>query len=127
MEIKEKLDKELDRELDQLGEMELGTDAMVKAVSTIETLHKLRMNEKNSDDSSELENKKLKIELKKSQNLLIGSLVATGASFALGVYRTDALRWLMNVTTEFEKTGIYVSKASGELVKGAFNLMFKDK
>lgn len=127
MEIKEKLDKELDREIDLIGELELGTDAMLKAASTVETIHKLRMNEKNSEESSEIERQKLAVETKKSRNLLIASLVASGTSLALGLYRTDALKWLMNVTTEFERTGNYVSKTSGELLKGAFNLMFKDR
>ena len=127
MELKEQLDNELNRELEHLGKMSIGTDEMAKAVETVETLHKLRMEELKREDSVNSKNQEFDLEKRKSRNLLIASLAATTATFCMGIYKTDALRWLMNLTADFEKTGNFVSKTSAELLKGTFSMMFKDR
>lgn len=125
--IKACVEDELNRELEQIKDLELGSDQMLKAASTIETLHKVRMSEKNSDDALTAKNEELKLEAKKARNAMIVSLVGTGATIGLAAYRGELARWVLNLGLEFEKTDIWRSKTVGEFYKGLFNMVFKDR
>lgn len=128
MELKEKLNKELERELGELEGLELGSDQMQKAAATIEMMHKLRMNEVNSDrdlevKKAELEAKKkeLALETKKAKDAKVIAFVGTGVT--LGTFAVKLVNdnlWMAK-GFKFEETGTFCSKVFGEIWRGFFH------
>lgn len=127
MELKEKLDKELERELGELEGLELGSDQMQKAAATIEMMHKLRMNEVNSDrdlevKKAELETKEkeLTLETKKAKDAKVIAFVGSGIT--LGTFAVKLVNdnlWMAK-GFKFEETGTFCSKVFGEIWRGFF-------
>lgn len=128
MELKEKFDKELERELGELEGLELGSDQMQKAAATIEMMHKLRMNEVNSDRDLEVKKaeleakeKELALETKKAKDTkmvaLIGTCVTLG-TFAIKLANDNL--WMAK-GFKFEETGTFCSKVFGEIWRGFFH------
>lgn len=128
MELKEKLDKELERELGELEGLELGTDQMQKAAATIEMMHKLRMNEVNSDRDLEVKKaeleakeKELALESKKAKDARVIAFVGTGVT--LGTFAVKLVNdnlWMAK-GFKFEETGTFCSKVFGEIWRGFFH------
>lgn len=128
MELKEKLNKELERELGELEGLELGSDQMQKAAATIETMHKLRMNEVNSDRDLEVKKaelevkeKELALETKKAKDTKMVALIGTGVT--LGTFAVKLVNdnlWMAK-GFKFEETGTFCSKVFGEIWRGFFH------
>lgn len=128
MEIKEKLNKELERELGELEGLELGSDQMQKAAATIEMMHKLRMNEVNSDRDLEVKKaeleakeKELALETKKAKDAKVIAFVGTGVT--LGTFAVKLVNdnlWMAK-GFKFEETGTFCSKVFGEIWRGFFH------
>lgn len=128
MELKEKLNKELERELGELEGLELGTDQMQKAAATIEMMHKLRMNEVNSDRDLEVKKaeleakeKELALETKKAKDAKVIAFVGTGVT--LGTFAVKLVNdnlWMAK-GFKFEETGTFCSKVFGEIWRGFFH------
>ena len=127
MELKEKLDKELERELGELEGLELGSDQMQKAAATIEMMHKLRMNEISSNrdlevKKAELETKEkeLALETKKAKDAKVIAFVGSGIT--LGTFAVKLVNdnlWMAK-GFKFEETGTFCSKVFGEIWRGFF-------
>ena len=117
MELKEKLNKELERELGELEGLELGSDQMQKAAATIEMMHKLRMNEVNSDRDLEVKKaeleakeKELALETKKAKDARVIAFVGSGIT--LGTFAVKLVNdnlWMAK-GFKFEETGTFCSK-----------------
>lgn len=128
MELKEKFDKELERELGELEGLELGSDQMQKAAATIEMMHKLRMNEVNSDRDLEVKKaeleakeKELALETKKAKDAKVIAFVGTGVT--LGTFAVKLVNdnlWMAK-GFKFEETGTFCSKVFGEIWRGFFH------
>lgn len=128
MELKEKLNKELERELGELEGLELGSDQMRKAAATIEMMHKLRMNEVNSDRDLEVKKaeleakeKELALETKKAKDAKVIAFVGTGVT--LGTFAIKLVNdnlWMVK-GFKFEETGTFCSKVFGEIWRGFFH------
>lgn len=128
MELKEKLNKELERELGELEGLELGSDQMQKAAATIEMMHKLRMNEVNSDRDLEVKKaeleakeKELALETKKAKDTKMVALIGTGVT--LGTFAVKLVNdnlWMAK-GFKFEETGTFCSKVFGEIWRGFFH------
>lgn len=128
MELKEKLNKELERELGELEGLELGSDQMQKAAATIEMMHKLRMNEVNSDRDLEVKKaeleakeKELTLETKKAKDAKVIAFVGTGVT--LGTFAIKLMNdnlWMAK-GFKFEETGTFCSKVFGEIWRGFFH------
>lgn len=128
MELKEKLNKELERELGELEGLELGSDQMQKAAATIEMMHKLRMNEVNSDRDLEVKKaeleakeKELALETKKAKDAKVIAFVGTGVT--LGTFAIKLVNdnlWIAK-GFKFEETGTFCSKVFGEIWRGFFH------
>lgn len=128
MELKEKLNKELERELGELEGLELGSDQMQKAAATIEMMHKLRMNEVNSDRDLEVKKaeleakeKELALETKKAKDAKVIAFVGTGVT--LGTFAVKLVNdnlWMAK-GFKFEETGTFCSKVFGEIWRGFFH------
>lgn len=128
MELKEKLDKELERELGELEGLELGSDQMQKAAATIEMMHKLRMNEIGSDRDLEVKKaeleakeKELALETKKAKDAKVIAFVGTGVT--LGTFAVKLVNdnlWMAK-GFKFEETGTFCSKVFGEIWRGFFH------
>lgn len=128
MELKEKLNKELERELGELEGLELGSDRMQKAAATIEMMHKLRMNEVNSDRDLEVKKaeleakeKELTLETKKAKDAKVIAFVGTGVT--LGTFAVKLVNdnlWMAK-GFKFEETGTFCSKVFGEIWRGFFH------
>lgn len=128
MELKEKFDKELERELGELEGLELGSDQMQKAAATIEMMHKLRMNEVNSDRDLEVKKaeleakeKELMLETKKAKDAKVIAFVGTGVT--LGTFAVKLVNdnlWMAK-GFKFEETGTFCSKVFGEIWRGFFH------
>lgn len=128
MELKEKFDKELERELGELEGLELGSDQMQKAAATIEMMHKLRMNEVNSDRDLEVKKaeleakeKELALETKKAKDTKMVALIGTGVT--LGTFAVKLVNdnlWMAK-GFKFEETGTFCSKVFGEIWRGFFH------
>lgn len=128
MELKEKLNKELERELGELEGLELGSDQMQKAAATIEMMHKLRMNEVNSDRDLEVKKaeleakeKELALETKKAKDAKMVALIGTGVT--LGTFAVKLVNdnlWMAK-GFKFEETGTFCSKVFGEIWRGFFH------
>lgn len=128
MELKEKFDKELERELGELEGLELGSDQMQKAAATIEMIHKLRMNEVNSDRDLEVKKaeleakeKELALETKKAKDTKMVALIGTGVT--LGTFAVKLVNdnlWMAK-GFKFEETGTFCSKVFGEIWRGFFH------
>ena len=128
MELKEKLNKELERELGELEGLELGSDQMRKAAATIEMMHKLRMNEVNSDRDLEVKKaeleakeKELALETKKAKDTKMVALIGTGVT--LGTFAVKLVNdnlWMAK-GFKFEETGTFCSKVFGEIWRGFFH------
>ena len=98
MELNERLDKELERRFEDLGNLETGSDEQGKATDNIVKLYKLRMDEneqensKNADeDKAVLERHKLELEEQKAKDdklirilTTVTSVGVTIAGFAVG-------------------------------------------
>lgn len=128
MELKEKLSKELERELGELEGLELGSDQMQKAAATIEMMHKLRMNEVNSDrdlevKKAELEAKKkeLALETKKAKDAKVIAFVGTGVTLGTFAIKLVNDNLWMAKGFKFEETGTFCSKVFGEIWRGFFH------
>ena len=127
MELKEKLDKELERELAELEGLELGSDQMQKAAATIEMMHKLRMSEIGSNrdlevKKAELETKEkeLALETKKAKDAKVIAFVGSGIT--LGTFAVKLVNdnlWMAK-GFKFEETGTFCSKLFGEIWRGFF-------
>ena len=127
MELKEKLNKELERELGELEGLELGSDQMQKAAATIEMMHKLRMNEVNSDRDLEVKKaeleakeKELALETKKAKDAKVIAFVGSGIT--LGTFAVKLVNdnlWMAK-GFKFEETGTFCSKVFGEIWRGFF-------
>lgn len=117
MELKEKLDKELERELSELEGLELGSDQMAKAAATVAEMHKLRMNEVNSDRDLEVKKaeleakeKELALETKKAKDAKVIAFVGSGIT--LGTFAVKLVNdnlWMAK-GFKFEETGTFCSK-----------------
>lgn len=128
MELKEKLNKELERELGELEGLELGSDQMQKAAATIEMMHKLRMNEVNSEKDFEVKKaeleakeKELALETKKAKDTKLVALVGSGIT--LGTFAVKLVNdnlWMAK-GFKFEETGTFCSKVFGEIWRGFFH------
>lgn len=128
MELKEKLNKELERELGELEGLELGSDQMQKAAATIETIHKLRMNEINSDRDLEVKRaeleakeKELALETKKAKDAKV--IAFLGSGITLGTFAIKLVNdnlWMAK-GFKFEETGTFCSKVFGEIWRGFFH------
>lgn len=128
MELKEKLNKELERELGELEGLELGSDQMQKAAATIEMMHKLRMNEVNSDRDLEVKKaeleakeKELTLETKKAKDAKVIAFVGSGIT--LGTFAVKLVNdnlWMAK-GFKFEETGTFCSKVFGEIWRGFFH------
>ena len=128
MELKEKLNKELERELGELEGLELGSDQMQKAAATIEMMHKLRMNEVNSDrdlevKKAELETKEkeLALETKKAKDAKVIVFVGTGVTLGTFAIKLVNDNLWMAKGFKFEETGTFCSKVFGEIWRGFFH------
>ena len=128
MELKEKLNKELERELGELEELELGSDQMQKAAATIEMMHKLRMNEVNSDRDLEVKKaeleakeKELALETKKAKDAKVIAFVGTGVTFGTFAVKLVNDNLWMAKGFKFEETGTFCSKVFGEIWRGFFH------
>ena len=128
MELKEKLNKELERELGELEGLELGSDQMQKAAATIEMMHKLRMNEVNSDRDLEVKKAELKakekelaLETKKAKDAK--EIAFVGSGITLGTFAVKLVNdnlWMAK-GFKFEETGTFCSKVFGEIWRGFFH------
>lgn len=128
MELKEKLNKELERELGELEGLELGSDQMQKAAATIEMMHKLRMNEIGSDrdlkvKKAELEakEKELALETKKAKDAKVIAFVGTGVTLGTFAIKLVNDNLWMAKGFKFEETGTFCSKVFGEIWRGFFH------
>lgn len=128
MELKEKLNKELERELDELEGLELGSDQMQKAAATIEMMHKLRMNEVNSDRDLEVKKaeleakeKELALETKKAKDAKVIAFVGTGVTLGTFAIKLVNDNLWMAKGFKFEETGTFCSKVFGEIWRGFFH------
>ena len=128
MELKEKFDKELERELGELEGLELGSDQMQKAAATIETMHKLRMNEVNSDRDLEVKKAELKakekelaLETKKAKDAKVIAFVGTGVTLGTFAIKLVNDNLWMAKGFKFEETGTFCSKVFGEIWRGFFH------
>lgn len=128
MELKEKLNKELERELGELEGLELGSDQMQKAAATIETMHKLRMNEVNSDRDLEVKKaeleakeKELALETKKAKDAKVIAFVGTGVTLGTFAIKLVNDNLWMAKGFKFEETGTFCSKVFGEIWRGFFH------
>lgn len=124
MELNERLDKELERRFEDLGNLETGSDEQGKATDNIVKLYKLRMDEneqensKNADeDKAVLERHKLELEEQKAKDdklirILTGlsSAGLTIAGFAVGSH------WY-GKGFKFEETGTICSSTFKGLMK----------
>lgn len=121
MELKEKLNKELERELGELEGLELGSDQMQKAAATIEMMHKLRMNEVNSDRDLEVKEKELALETKKAKDAKVIAFVGTGVTLGTFAIKLVNDNLWMAKGFKFEETGTFCSKVFGEIWRGFFH------
>ena len=128
MELKEKFDKELERELGELEGLELGSDQMQKAAATIEMMHKLRMNEVNSDRDLEVKKaeleakeKELALETKKAKDAKVIAFVGTGVTLGTFAIKLVNDNLWMAKGFKFEETGTFCSKVFGEIWRGFFH------
>lgn len=128
MELKEKLNKELERELGELEGLELGSDQMQKAATTIEMMHKLRMNEVNSDRDLEVKKAELKakekelaLETKKAKDAKVIAFVGTGVTLGTFAIKLVNDNLWMAKGFKFEETGTFCSKVFGEIWRGFFH------
>ena len=128
MELKEKLNKELERELGELEGLELGSDQMQKAAATLEMMHKLRMNEVNSDRDLEVKKaeleakeKELALETKKAKDAKVIAFVGTGVTLGTFAIKLVNDNLWMAKGFKFEETGTFCSKVFGEIWRGFFH------
>lgn len=128
MELKEKLNKELERELGELEGLELGSDQMQNAAATIEMMHKLRMNEVNSDRDLEVKKaeleakeKELALETKKAKDAKVIAFVGTGVTLGTFAIKLVNDNLWMAKGFKFEETGTFCSKVFGEIWRGFFH------
>lgn len=128
MELKEKFDKELERELGELEGLELGSDQMQKAAATIEMMHKLRMNEVNSDRDLEVKKaeleakeKELALETKKAKDAKVIAFVGSGITLGTFAIKLVNDNLWMAKGFKFEETGTFCSKVFGEIWRGFFH------
>ena len=128
MELKEKLNKELERELGELEGLELGSDQMRKAAATIEMMHKLRMNEIGSDRDLEVKKaeleakeKELTLETKKAKDAKVIAFVGTGVTLGTFAIKLVNDNLWMAKGFKFEETGTFCSKVFGEIWRGFFH------
>lgn len=128
MELKEKLNKELERELGELEGLELGSDQMQKAAATIEMMHKLRMNEVNSDRDLEVKKaeleakeKELALETKKAKDAKVIAFVGSGITLGTFAIKLVNDNLWMAKGFKFEETGTFCSKVFGEIWRGFFH------
>lgn len=128
MELKEKLNKELERELGELEGLELGSDQMQKAAATFEMMHKLRMNEVNSDRDLEVKKaeleakeKELTLETKKAKDAKVIAFVGTGVTLGTFAIKLVNDNLWMAKGFKFEETGTFCSKVFGEIWRGFFH------
>ena len=124
MELNERLDKELERRFEDLGNLETGSDERGKATDNIVKLYKLRMDEneqensKNADeDKAVLERHKLELEEQKAKDdklirilTTVTSVGVTIAGFAVGSH------WY-GKGFKFEETGTICSSTFKGLMR----------
>ena len=124
MELNERLDKELERRFEDLGNLETGSDEQGKATDNIVKLYKLRMdkneqeNSKNADeDKAVLERHKLELEEQKAKDdklirilTTVTSVGVTIAGFAVGSH------WY-GKGFKFEETGTICSSTFKGLMR----------
>lgn len=124
MELNERLDKELERRFEDLGNLETGSDEQGKATDNIVKLYKLRMDEneqensKNTDeDKAVLERHKLELEEQKAKDdklirilTTVTSVGVTIAGFAVGSH------WY-GKGFKFEETGTICSSTFKGLMR----------
>ena len=120
MEIKEKMDEEICRRLDEISGMALGSDDMAKAVDTLSELHKLRIEEQKTSDTLEVERSKVAVELKKAKDAKIASFIGAGMTIGMFAVRIVNDNMWMTKGFKFEETGTLCSKVFGEVWKGFF-------
>lgn len=127
MDIRNKIDKEIDRQLDKISTMEVGSDSMTNSIKTLTELHKLRMDETKSEESVKMEVEKLNVEKEKVKlerktsrtNTIVSVLgtVATVGMFAVRLANDNV--WLAR-GFKFEESGIYTSKVFDGIWKTVF-------
>lgn len=124
MELNERLDKELERRFEDLGNLETGSDEQGKATDNIVKLYKLRMDEneqensKNADeDKAVLERHKLELKEQKAKDdklirilTTVTSVGVTIAGFAVGSH------WY-GKGFKFEETGTICSSTFKGLMR----------
>lgn len=124
MELNERLDKELERRFEDLGNLETGSDEQGKATDNIVKLYKLRMDEneqensKNAnEDKAVLERHKLELEEQKAKDdklirilTTVTSVGVTIAGFAVGSH------WY-GKGFKFEETGTICSSTFKGLMR----------
>ena len=101
---------------------------MQKAAATIEMMHKLRMNEVNSDRDLEVKKaeleakeKELALETKKAKDAKVVAFVGTGVTLGTFAIKLVNDNLWMAKGFKFEETGTFCSKVFGEIWRGFFH------
>lgn len=117
MELNERLDKELERRFEDLGNLETGSDEQGKATDNIVKLYKLRMDENEQENSKNADEDKLELEEQKAKDdklirilTTVTSVGVTIAGFAVGSH------WY-GKGFKFEETGTICSSTFKGLMR----------
>ena len=120
MELNERLDKELERRFEDLGNLETGSDEQGKATDNIVKLYKLRMDEneqensKNADeDKAVLERHKLELEEQKAKDDKLIRILTTVTSVGVTIVGSH---WY-GKGFKFEETGTICSSTFKGLMR----------
>lgn len=114
--IREKLEKEIESELEKMAEMDDGSEEKRRASEHLRNLYQLLLEEKQRDETSANHLKEEEVEDAHQKQLLIERIIGhvvtlTSAVLPLVFYG----RW-MNKGLEFEKTGTFTSQTFKGLI-----------
>lgn len=124
MELNERLDKELERRFEDLGNLETGSDEQGKATDNIVKLYKLRMDEneqensKNADeDKAVLERHKLELEEQKAKDDKLIRILTTATSVGVTIAGFAVGSHWYGKGFKFEETGTICSSTFKGLMR----------
>ena len=124
MELNERLDKELERRFEDLGNLETGSDEQGKATDNIVKLYKLRMDEneqensKNADeDKAVLERHKLELEEQKAKDDKLIRILTTVTSVGVQIAGFAVGSHWYGKGFKFEETGTICSSTFKGLMR----------
>ena len=124
MELNERLDKELERRFEDLGNLETGSDEQGKATDNIVKLYKLRMDEneqensKNADeDKAVLERHKLELEEQKAKDDKLIRILTTVTSVGVAIAGFAVGSHWYGKGFKFEETGTICSSTFKGLMR----------